>query len=100
MKNNFLVKFWRGDIKLWISYWIFGTLLTYPIFFLDLFLATKFNIPVGIIMFPYAIFWCVGTWRAAQKYTGRPLWVKFTELAVSLAVIFIIIILLNELGLL
>ncbi len=87
MKNNFLVKFWRGDIKLWISYWIFGVLLAYPIFFSDLFLATKFNIPVGILGFAYAMFWCIGTWRAAKKYTGKPRWADLTKFVILLNVI-------------
>ena len=99
MKNNFLARFWRGDIKLWISYWLCGVLLQYIVFATDMYISLKFKTPVGIIIFPYAIFWSVGTWRAAQKYTGRALWVKFTELAIVLTAFFIIIALIFALGL-
>ena len=99
MKNNFLARFWRGDIKLWISYWLCGVLFQYIVFVTDMFVSLKFKTPVGIIIFPYAIFWSVGTWRAAQKYTGRPLWVKFTELAIVLTAFLIIIALIFALGL-
>ena len=87
MKNNFLARFWRGDIKLWISYWIFGNLLIYPIGALDLFLVIKFNIPQGIIAYAYAMFWCVGTWRAAKKYTGKPRWAELSKFFVMLTVV-------------
>ena len=99
MTNNFLVKFWRGDIKLWISYWIFGVLLQYIIFMSDMFISLKFKTPVGILIFPYAFFWCVGTWKAAQKYNGSKVWVKLAELAIILSAGLVIVALIFALGL-
>ena len=86
MKNNFLISFWRGNVKLPISYWIFGVILFPFIFVLDFSVFFLFNIMNlhGILFFPYVIFWCVGTWRAAKKHTGKPRWASLTKLSVIL----------------
>ena len=99
MKNIFLVRFWRGDIKLWISYWICGVLFQYAIGMSDFYIAIKFNTPVGIIIFPFVIFWCLGTWRAAKKYTGRPLWATLTKFTILINALLIIFALVITLGL-
>ena len=87
MKNNFLARFWRGDIKLWISYWLCGVLLQYIVLATEIYVSLKFNIPQGIIAYAYAMFWCVGTWRAAKKYTGKPRWAELSKFSVMLTVI-------------
>ena len=86
MKNNFLARFWRGDIKLWISYWLCGVVFQYIIFMSDMFISLKYNTPVGIIIFPYAIFWCVGTFRSVKNYKVKPFWGSIIELSVILTI--------------
>ena len=62
MKNNFLVKFWRGDIKLWISYWIFGVLLIHSIgmdSFNFLWLQLKLLFVVILTIYHFFLFQCL-----------------------------------------
>jgi hypothetical protein len=92
MKNNFLARFWRGEIKLWISYWIFGIILHYFIVMLDLVIAINLKTPVGILILPYAIFWLIGTCKAVENYISKSLWVKLIQLAVILTTVVIFII--------
>ena len=86
MKNNFLARFWRGDIKLWISYWIFGIILHYFIVMLDLVIAINLKTPVGVVIVPYVIFWCIGTFRSVKNYKVKPFWGSIIELSVILTI--------------
>jgi hypothetical protein len=92
MKDNFLIKFWRGDIKFWISYWIFGIILHYFIVMLDLAISIYLKTPLGIVIVPYVIFWCVGTFKSVKKFKIKPFWGSLIELSVilTIGVVFII----------
>jgi hypothetical protein len=101
---------WRGDVRLPITYWVFGALvglavgLAYMVIefnymkianssfgpFLLLFLA--------IIVIIHQMFWSIATWRSARKYNGSRVWSVLARVAVVIGVIQIIVAVPNLLG--
>ena len=99
--NNLIIKFLKGDISLWKSYWIVGELLN------ALIILIIFNIEIRIfnnsiinnqllfLNFNYfndfskifLIFWTlfitIGIWKSAEKYKGNFIWTVLTLIFLS-----------------
>lgn len=99
--NNLIIKFWKGDITLWKSYWIVGEL------FNALIILIIFNIEIRVfnnsivnnqllfINFNYfnnfskvfliiwSLFITIGIWRSAEKYRGNFIWIVLTLIFLS-----------------
>ena len=72
---NFIKKFWNGDVRLVISYWVVGGLLSIPAAFVGVFLSTLLFQTFDDHKIFYAgwmIFTSVGIWRSADKYWRNP----------------------------
>lgn len=73
-------KFWNGDTGLSAAYWVYGWLLPmglaliFTIFGVTLVPGSGTARLVLLILCCYAVFWGVGTWRAASKYQGLKVW--------------------------
>ncbi len=99
--ENLIYKFWRGDVKLWKSYWLIGELLNglfmlvifnLEIYFFDnskffnqlpFFNLSDFNLLSKIVIIIWTIFITVGVWRSAEKYKGSIVWIIATFLFLS-----------------
>ena len=99
--NKIIVKFWKGDVTLWKSYWLIGELLNalfiVIILNLDIYLFnntlftnnllflnfTKFSLLSKIILILWTIFITVCIWRSAEKYRGNVILIIATFLFLS-----------------
>jgi len=85
--TNYLVKLFKGDVPLVITYWIFGVLIG-GIFVRGGYAILEFNyaniaiIDGGVwffrsaswVIIAYSVFILIAIWRSAGKYNGNPTW--------------------------
>ena len=99
--NNLIIKFLKGNIPLWKSYWIVGELLNALVVLLVLNFEIRFfdnqsivkNIPFivfdkfsflsKIIIILWTTFITIGIWKSAEQYKGLFLWVALTLIFLS-----------------
>lgn len=99
--KKLIIHFWKGDIKLWKSYWLIGELLNALVYLLFINIEIRFfnnikisnSLPffnfdsVSIITKILLIFWTlfitVGIWRSAEKYQGSIFWIFITLIFLS-----------------
>jgi len=93
--------FFKGNLKLWKSYWLVGEILNalfiLLIFNLEIYLLnnnaisnslpffdfTNFTIISKILLFIWTIFITIGIWRSAENYKGNIIWIVITFLSLS-----------------
>ena len=101
MINNYIYRFWKGEISLWKSYWLIGELLnalfiililnmeiylfqsnqsTTSLFFLNF---SNFNFISKIILITWTVFLSVGIWRSAENYKGKIIWIILTFIVIA-----------------
>ena len=97
-----VVRLFRGDIPLPITFWVYGILIGNVLprairIMIELnSLAVFTNIGARIIQgvsflfLAYSIFMLVAIWRSANKYQGPALWAALARIAVSLSILMII----------
>jgi hypothetical protein len=90
---NLLVRLWRGQVSLVISYWIFGVVggFIWDVAFATLELRSsllRFLFLAGRLGYFVVVY--VGVWRAAEHYTGRKEWAFLAKLVVVVSVIFLV----------
>ena len=87
---NLLVRLWRGDVRLVITFWVFGVLMSaivgIPLGILSATLRSPWL--VYVIAFPIIIFQSVSIWRSANKYQGQVSIMKLAKISVFLGVFF------------
>lgn len=89
--------FWNGDVRLVKAYWIYGLLLPNGAVLLlwlsgvRLVPGSAIAILFGIVMLVYMVFWGVGTWRSASKYTGPKIWAILTKAQLALPLVGLIL---------
>tara|TARA_B110000196_G_C20979095_1_gene582446 strand:+ start:157 stop:495 length:339 start_codon:yes stop_codon:yes gene_type:complete len=99
--ESLIIRFWRGQITLWRSYWLAGELLNalliLAIFNLEIYLFrnneftsflpfldfTNFSFFSKIILIVWTVFITVGIWRSAENYKGSLFWIIATFLFLS-----------------
>ena len=75
-------RFWNGDVPLWKSYWLVGTLGSIPIWFLiNLLYAVSFELAL-FLSIGFQIFLSVGIWRSSDKYDGSRIWSILPKVAI------------------
>ena len=91
-------KFWQGDVRLVISYWIFGVIvlriLAIPMYILEAkgFLNENpeelyWEVDLAIFLYFMSattsnVLIVVGIWRSANKYTGPVMWGRLAQAAI------------------
>ena len=97
--NSFLLKFYRGEETLGISYWIYYSIISgILIFLITVMERAKVNDSfVGLyslLALSYYIFAAIGTWRSANNYTKMKIaakqtygWATVTKVLIVLAMI-------------
>ena len=102
MLNTKLInKFWKGNIKLWKSYWLVGELLNgiilLIIFNLEIYFFNSnssftqipflnfnnFTIFSKVVIFFWTIFISIGIWRSAENYKGNMIWIILTFIIIA-----------------
>ena len=99
--ENFIKRFWFGEIALWRSYWLVGELLNalfiLSVFNFEIYLFgnnqfsnslpfldfSNFSFLSKITLIIWTIFITVGIWRSAENYKGSIFWVVATFLFLS-----------------
>ena len=98
--SSFLIKLFKGDIRLVSTFWIFGCLVPFLLKFAIL-ISEKYIIkntyPEFSIfslkffpwfMFGYILFISIAIWKSAGKYTGNPEWKILARLVVCINIYF------------
>jgi ATP-dependent protease ClpP protease subunit len=71
---GYLVRHWRGDLSLGVSYWV-NCLVVSVAAQIGVYLSVWLSIPIVLVMFlSFVVLTCwqvVGTWRSAQKHAGH-----------------------------
>ncbi len=99
--KGFFSKFWNGDYSLPKMYWVYGVCLPIAVsicvYAILAVIAqgghhdnTALVVGIGGILLMvlsviYLVMWSVGTWRAATKYTGRPIWAILAKIMIVLS---------------
>lgn len=89
---------WRGDVKLWKAFWIFGAAaqLVFSFVFFKLNLLSVFNkpkvlLPVDLallaVFIAYGIFLLISVWKSGKKYEGLRAWRYLSRIAAILVVL-------------
>ena len=99
--KNLIYKFWKGEIKLWKSYWLvgelFNALFILAIFNFEIYIFNNnefasslpfldfnnFSFLSKITLVIWTIFITVGIWRSAEKYMGSIFWIISTLIFLS-----------------
>lgn len=88
--KNILLRLWSGDVRLVITFWVFGVLASAVIGVALVIVSISLRLPslVYIIGFPVLVFQSVAIWRSAKKYQGEVLIRKLAQMAVAIGVLF------------
>ena len=99
--ERLIIRFWRGEITLWRSYWLVGELLNalfiLVIFNSEIYLfgnnqfssslpfldSSNFNLLSKLILIIWTVFITVGIWRSAENYNGNIIWIIGTFIVLS-----------------
>lgn len=95
---------WRGEIRLWKAFWLFGiaVLLLFSFTFITSqeiitnILARASHSPLyldyflALIFVVYGMFIIVAIWRSANKYQGHRIWSHFAKLASILVILWFV----------
>ncbi len=73
--KNFILKLWRGDHGLLITFWIYNILTSFVASIFIAMLGKSILLILLILpLFCYDVLVTVGAWRAATKYSGQKIW--------------------------
>jgi hypothetical protein len=106
--NSVIARHWRGELPLWVSYWIFGFLGNVAVALIPIAAVAIFNTDKGYdpssIFYATIVVWAgvllvaiwqmVGVWRSATRYTAaraqlgeRALWGNLAKIVIILGVL-------------
>ena len=79
---NFFIKLWRGELPLYITFWLFGMIIGTIVSVLVTNFALQPSTEVAastksiwlLVAIIYTGVMCVSLWRSADKYKGPPVW--------------------------
>ena len=90
---GFFLRLWHGNVRLVITFWVFGVLTSaligIPLGILSLMLRSPGL--VYVIIFPVTIFQSVAIWRSANRYPGPTSNKKLAQMSVALGVLFTVL---------
>jgi len=93
--EKFIINFWRGNLKLWHSFWLVGGFGGIIVSQIIIFIEQKifansannlfnFSIRGKLLIVIWVIFSTIGIWRSAEKYTGSTFWKISTKIYISI----------------
>jgi len=90
-EQGFFSKLASGDFGLAKTYWVFGVLVGMAISFLSSIVGVFFSLGaiylLNLLHTIYFIPVALGTWRAADMYSGNKIWAVLAKIAIVLGVI-------------
>lgn len=97
-KDSFLVRLFRGDIDLWVTFWVFGVSVSifYKLIITLLIVNSQAVLEVGgrglfiivlLVGLVYQPFIWIAVWRSANKYKGFSLWAFLAKFSVILGIV-------------
>jgi len=99
--EKLIIRFWRGKITLWRSYWLvgelFNALFVLAIFNFEIYLFgnnqfsnllpfldfSNFSLLSKLALIIWTVFITIGIWRSAENYKGSIIWIIATFLFLS-----------------
>ena len=99
--QDLIIRFWRGKITLWRSYWLvgelFNALFVLAIFNFEIYIFgnnqfsnllpfldfSNFSLLSKIALIIWTVFLTVGIWRSAENYKGNIIWIIASFLFLS-----------------
>ena len=102
-KATFIVRLFRGDVRLVITYWVFGSLINALINVAYTLIETSedlFSLYLFFLMVhsAYVIFIYIAIWRSAGKYQGRAVWPMLAKMVVIIGSLVTVAVILFSLG--
>jgi hypothetical protein len=99
-KGNLLVRLWRGDVALRITYWVAGVIggLLGTILASLAILSGSLILQLSafVLLAGHYIFMLIAIWRSAGKYTGNKIWAHLARLSLVIGFLRAFISLLNS----
>ena len=77
-----LKKFFNGEVALWKSYWLIFVLLSFPVVFVAIFLATVSGLLAALILIIWTVYVNIGVWKSSSNYQGSKVWAVLAKIAV------------------
>lgn len=96
---NILLRLFRGEVSLYVTYWIYGSLVGVGLGVVQTAIEANYydlvSTEVGSLAIAgfywfvvgYTLFILVAIWRSAGKYDGRPVWATLARLAVLFGIL-------------
>lgn len=88
MKGHLLVRLWRGDVALRITYWVAGVLGGLIGTILASIAILSGSLVLQLVAFlllaGHYVFMVVAIWRSAGKYTGNKIWAHLARISLVL----------------
>ena len=99
--EKLIIRFWRGKITLWRSYWLvgelFNALFVLAIFNFEIYLFgnnqfsnllpfldfSNFSLLSKLALIIWTVFITIGIWRSSENYKGSIIWIIATFLFLS-----------------
>ena len=99
--EKLIIRFYRGQITLWRSYWLvgelFNALLILLIFNLEIYIFnnnqftnslpfldfSNFSLLSKLVLVIWTFFLTIGIWRSAENYKGNIIWILLTFVIIS-----------------
>ena len=99
--EKLIIRFYRGQITLWRSYWLvgelFNALLILLIFNLEIYIFnnnqftnslpfldfSNFSLLSKLVLVIWTFFLTIGIWRSAENYKGNIIWIIATFIVLS-----------------
>ena len=83
-----IIKFWRGDVALVISFWVFG-IVGLRVFSAPYYLYFgEENLLYRLAIYALTIFIYVGAWNSARNYEGSQWWARLAQAVIVVGVLF------------
>ena len=80
-------KFWRGDVALVLSFWVFGV-VGLRVFSAPFYYLFEENLIYRFAIYALTLFIYVGAWNCAQKYEGSMWWARLAQTVIVVGVLF------------
>lgn len=77
--GNFIVRLYRGDVSLPVTFWVFYMLIGTVVFF------------IPVVNFFYYVFSTLALWNSAGKYEGLALWRVLCQIIAGISIIAIVL---------
>ena len=89
--TSIIRQFWNGNVPLWKSYWLVGSLASIPIWFL---ISLVYTFSLGLALLTtvsFQIYLAVGIWRSSNKYEGSKVWPVLAKVGMILGCIYVLL---------